>query len=224
MKKLRKRAKKRSQAEKSLMQQDEEFDVAKGSQVASTFESGVNGRTVTTDCERNETEEAAVDHEAKAAEIAKRKSFAEMKLAEVASGGSFSFAGSIPLPGDEDIKEEEDSDGGDGDDDGLRMTTKPQQQESSGSSSFDSPDSPKSPASDMAANGGAELGTHKLDEEEEEAISLEGALSARDGSPRHAKQKLDPIIDVCPDLEVKIADLGNACWVVSLESIYILLQ
>ena len=26
----------------------------------------------------------------------------------------------------------------------------------------------------------------------------------------------DPVHDVCPDLKVKIADLGNACWEVSM--------
>ena len=27
-------------------------------------------------------------------------------------------------------------------------------------------------------------------------------------------RKPDPVHEVCPDMEVKIADLGNACWVV----------
>ena len=30
-----------------------------------------------------------------------------------------------------------------------------------------------------------------------------------------AARKVDPVTEVCPDLQVKIADLGNACWVVS---------
>ena len=31
-----------------------------------------------------------------------------------------------------------------------------------------------------------------------------------------AVRRVDPVTEVCPDLQVKIADLGNACWVVSL--------
>ena len=29
-------------------------------------------------------------------------------------------------------------------------------------------------------------------------------------------KKLDPVTEICADLQVKIADLGNACWVVSV--------
>ena len=29
-------------------------------------------------------------------------------------------------------------------------------------------------------------------------------------------QVKDPVHDICPNLEVKIADLGNACWEVSM--------
>ena len=32
--------------------------------------------------------------------------------------------------------------------------------------------------------------------------------------PIQEKPKLDPVHEVDPDMEVKIADLGNACWVV----------
>ena len=32
--------------------------------------------------------------------------------------------------------------------------------------------------------------------------------------PSHTTK--DPVHDVCPDLKVKIADLGNACWEVSM--------
>ena len=34
-------------------------------------------------------------------------------------------------------------------------------------------------------------------------------------SPQEAKVKLDPVFEIASDLQVKIADLGNACWVVS---------
>ena len=29
------------------------------------------------------------------------------------------------------------------------------------------------------------------------------------------ENKVDPVTEIAPDLQVKIADLGNACWVVS---------
>ena len=39
--------------------------------------------------------------------------------------------------------------------------------------------------------------------------------SSSGGSSSGEKPKVDPVHEVCPELQVKIADLGNACWVVS---------
>ncbi len=168
-------------------------------------------------------EEAA--DEAKVDDIEKRKSFADMKLAVVASGGSFSFDRDVPpmegsngkktveAPAEATVTPASDDDEG-----GLQMGTPTKQKQDNSSSSFDSPDSPKAPATGVGAvtNGGLRVAAPERAEDSNSLLSVgsEGALSMG-GSSTKQREKLDPVVEVCPDLEVKIADLGNACWVVS---------
>ncbi len=160
-----------------------------------------------------------------------------MKLAEVASGGSFSFDRDVPQSGEEDSggnKPQQDDDAAagttaaatttpasDDEEGGLHMgTPTKQQQNNNSSSSFDSPDSPKAAMTGESATTNGGLNVQGAQERGEDSNSLlsagsEGALSMG-GSSTKQREKLDPVVDVCPELEVKIADLGNACWVVSL--------
>ena len=59
-------------------------------------------------------------------------------------------------------------------------------------------------------------GTHEGEEAaNEDGSNTELLLPGQQPPAQEAAEKLDPVVEVCKDLQVKIADLGNACWVVS---------
>lgn len=62
------------------------------------------------------------------------------------------------------------------------------------------------------------VGAHETEEAQKNEDNSDISKSA-DNSPRvvpkEEPRRPDPVHEVCPDLQVKIADLGNACWVVS---------
>ena len=201
-------------------------------------------------------------------DIEKRKSFADMKLAEVASGrsvGSFSFEREDDDERGDDDDDDDTRSGSEGDDSkrsssplrreaaeagatsstpdtdeeeggGLRMGVlkkrrQQQQQGSHGSSdnsnsgnsssSFDSPESPDSPKAaagqEVKLVGNGTVSERREEDDADPMLLVESAVAHTvvESSSTRPKEKLDPVVEVCSDLEVKIADLGNACWVVS---------
>lgn len=136
-----------------------------------------------------------------------------MKLAEVATGGAWTFddtadkkkesgaaadsnkqdkekkGDAAETNGHEkvtDVDDEEDEDDG-----GLRMGDKAVVAAENGAGAAATPSSPEGPPAAAAEGEGDPEG--------------DAVIQAR---------KPDPVHEVCPDLQVKIADLGNACWVV----------
>ncbi len=113
---------------------------------------------------------------------------------------------------------------------GKTSDESPPESDGSGSGENGSLCSP-SDGDDPPNQAGLTNGTSSHEEEEEEPVNGggggEGAEEANgaassgnsrrgsDGKEEEEDEKLDPVVDVCPKLEVKIADLGNACWVVS---------
>lgn len=134
-------------------------------------------------------------------DIEKRKSFADMKLAEVAAGGQqWTFENlpeepSTPCDEAEEIVPEQN-----GDHENSTEATE-----------------------DMHCNGHDEKnGTNngELTAAAENIEDKDNGSEAQIRSPilasATAENKLDPVTELAPGLQVKIADLGNACWVVSL--------
>lgn len=63
---------------------------------------------------------------------------------------------------------------------------------------------------DVGSNVEQENGSH-------EDVATSSFLNQPEDQAYHQHhRKRDPVTEVCPDLQVKIADLGNACWVVRL--------
>ena len=134
------------------------------------------------------------------ADLSKRKSFADMQFAEVASGGQ-------PLNFEElDMLEE--SDGEDEDKSAVACN------------GFQKEPETKSDDKDILKNGGAgeEAGVGAGGGDNTDMAAVDGmpgdpAIPAK--LPSVAEHKTDPVFEIATDLKVKIADLGNACWVVS---------
>jgi len=141
-------------------------------------------------------------------DIEKRKSFADMRLAEVASGGCFSIEAAIAS------KDLNKSPGSPVEDTGGIVITTPKSTGDKGSSSTSpSPEhrtfSPGSETLSKTSEAVPEMNGTETTEKSSLSTS-ESTLSMAKGL------KSDPVVDVCPDLQVKIADLGNACWVVRI--------
>jgi len=130
-----------------------------------------------------------------------------MKLAEVASGGqNFSFEADIAARQKLPKSPSSDETGG------LVMGT-PTKVAGDGTpdSSFSpEPGAETSPSTlDKSAASPETNGNGTVANNDQFLPTSESALSMS------KLQKRDPVVEVCPDMQVKIADLGNACWVVS---------
>ena len=137
-------------------------------------------------------------------DIEKRKSFADMKLAVVASGGQeFNFD-----------KEDEVSNGN-GNDSVCNGHENEAVQFSAGAESPENENGDVSISNEQGEGSGPAddegVTTAAADEASGEAMLLQNAEEGEEQA-----RKPDPVHEVCPNLEVKIADLGNACWVVRL--------
>ena len=122
---------------------------------------------------------------AKTVDIEKRKSFADMKLAQVASGGqSFNFEDLVEEVAEKTINSDED----DEDDRGIECCNGESKTTSEGEK--------------MQETNGSGNNHHS---------------DVENASPKSANhqptRQYDPVVEEAPDLQVKIADLGNACWV-----------
>ena len=160
--------------------------------------------------------------------VEKRKSFADMKLADVASGGElFNFDSSANNSiGGKDSTATASCNG--------HPQTPPQDSATEDATATEteatSPmsekneedgDSPKTNGGNE--NDGDEIAKTVADASAEASKDVAAAAAAavevnEDGEVVAVREpvRLDPVNDICPELEVKIADLGNACWVVSL--------
>lgn len=114
-------------------------------------------------------------------DIEKRKSFADMKLAEVGT---------------------------------MENCTQDEWNFVSGSGGAPSPDGPAS----SAANNSSPVNGHKT-RPMEGLDDSKGSLKASASSA--SIRRPDPVNEIATDLQVKIADLGNACWVVSTNEAFV---
>ncbi len=183
--------------------------------------------------------------------IEKRKSFADMKLAEVAhaSQATFSFDSSEPATensaetvADNEKKKAEDAveAGKESNGDVVFVVG-----DSSGNTAATDNAAPTNATTSAAAvttatvtvtatttttatasvalndSGGSSSLVSSEGGTSRSAVMVAAAVTA--SSSNSNKEKKDPVVEVCPDLQVKIADLGNACWVVRVEIIFRLL-
>ena len=173
-----------------------------------------------------------------ATDIEKRKSFADMKLAEVAAGGQQWNFENLPeepsTPCDVAIDEAVDEDfmtkNGDSYDDGHHDQA--EEEDDCGVLAEDDDDSNLQKQQHFNGHEAAENG-----DKNETGVAMAEAVANSNGqtpplacgddgilpaTPTAAaalalsEKKLDPVTEICADLQVKIADLGNACWVVSV--------
>lgn len=180
-KKLKKRAKRNQVLMEETLQHIEEVERGEQQQTEQneSLEKPVNGDHVG----RNGDDHHHVGRGSKAADIEKRKSFADMKLAQVASGGQqWTF---------EDLQEEVASSKVE-----VSMTSDEEPEYCNGENKMESKDDSVAAES----NGG---GASVLLED----LQVSPATSIGQG------RKYDPVNEETPELQVKIADLGNACWV-----------
>ena len=148
-------------------------------------------------------------------DIEKRKSFADMKLAEVAAGGQQWNFENLPeepsTPCDEAIDEAVDEDfmtknGGDSFQHSTDLLVQPEVETAADASE-----------TQLHCNGHETVAENG---DKNEAASNGTPPASRPppiSTPASAAseiKKLDPVTEITPDLQVKIADLGNACWVV----------
>ena len=69
---------------------------------------------------------------------------------------------------------------------------------------------------DLYCNGNSKEGeANKEDEDDASACAAGDGMAEGSPAQNQAKTKPDPVFEITSDLQVKIADLGNACWVVS---------
>ena len=140
------------------------------------------------------------DDEATVDDIEKRKSFADMKLAEVASGGSnFNFDSSKNGSNDECNASQDNKNG---------LSDSASQGECNG---HNNKETVKTTAEDEEDVDGLQMEASAVGDQ-----SMQANPEGEEDEEEEEKPRLDPVHHICPDLEVKIADLGNACWVVSL--------
>ena len=166
-------------------------------------------------------------------DIEKRKSFADMKLAEVATGGSqpsWTFE-NLPeepsTPCDDEIVSSAQVDpdscknGDHNNENGENM--EPEQADIENATS--------EAASDMHCNGHEETGNAAStafkngsgdNQEMASPAAASNAVRPPALSSTVTENKPDPVTEIAPDLQVKIADLGNACWVVRLHKHFLI--
>lgn len=152
------------------------------------------------------------------ADIEKRKSFADMKMADIALGGQdWNFSSKESS----NHKKSADADllcnGHEEDLGGLEMASSKKKK------------TPRTPGSDVPSD--VNTPTKKAHPSSAEAEKLNESNGSGDGGLPNfgmgagtpgtpAQRKPDPVHEICPEMQVKIADLGNACWVVSLKKNY----
>lgn len=145
-------------------------------------------------------------------DIEKRKSFADMKLAEVAAGGQkWNF---------EDVPEEPSSthcDDFEVDENNATVEElSTEQQHNNGADAelcIDGSERHCNGHDDSANNETAEADMNGSDDVT--VIPPPASRPPPSITSTIDQSKTDPVTEISPDLEVKIADLGNACWVVS---------
>lgn len=148
------------------------------------------------------------------ADLSKRKSFADMQFAEVAGGQ--------PLHFDElDMLEEEE--GGGANTGGVNIEAgsaatdiKANSTAAVVSNGVDSKDSSVvagDVASGGAGDGGVAAADHSGADQAEGNVGGGSENAQNPAAAAAAKAKPDPVFEIASDLQVKIADLGNACWV-----------
>ena len=139
-------------------------------------------------------------------DIEKRKSFADMKLAEVASGGQqWNF---------ENLPEEPSTPCDEAGDD--EVVTPNVAEDSYNNTNVDSEENNLvkdcNGHQDKSTTGGDENTVNNGQVNSEPSTTPPRPVI---GSSAANENKPDPVAEIAPDLQVKIADLGNACWVVS---------
>lgn len=196
-KKLKKRAKRNQALMEETMQHIEEVEREEQMQENDTK---TNGNNQPKGDEREAAPSSTANSATKLADIEKRKSFADMKLAEVAAGGqSWNFE-NLPEEPSEPCDEAEDGE---------------EQEDNFKNGDHD--------AEDMHCNG------HDNGDKNNGDSTEVGAGNEQDNNGQNTKplptlvastseSKPDPVTEITPDLQVKIADLGNACWVVSIST------
>ena len=160
-------------------------------------------------------------------DIEKRKSFADMKLAEVATGGQqWNFEdlpeepSTTPPPCDETTTEANDEATEDNYKNGTDHNDDPETDHGGG---LDMHCNGHEAAAEAEDNKNGQENEDDFDEDEKVANSNNGPASAAAATPdpkqplvlgSNTENKPDPVTELAPHLSVKIADLGNACWVV----------
>ena len=82
----------------------------------------------------------------------------------------------------------------------------------------DDDERPVDAANPEAVVGNGDGGSGECDKESiASPMNVDGSLIPPQLPSQAGKVVVDPVTEVVPDMEVKIADLGNACWVVSDE-------
>ena len=136
------------------------------------------------------------------ADIEKRKSFADMKLAEVATSPEFWDPDKHPPKSEEKVAKKTEP-------------PQPEEKEKNGKQQCNGhPDKAGEDERVAEVMGNGENGAGDKD-----AAAGSSPMNVDLIPPQLPSQAgkvvVDPVTEVVPDMEVKIADLGNACWVVS---------
>jgi len=154
-------------------------------------------------------------------DLSKRKSFADMQFAEVSSGGA-------PLHFDlsmDTLAEDADEGGAAGEQEREAGAGSAEKKNGGGgggptcNGTSDGADNEVAALShaDNAVNGCGDSKADVVNEGNADAAGCSTPPPTQAGttgaSPQEAKVKLDPVFEIASDLQVKIADLGNACWV-----------
>lgn len=227
-KKLKKRAKRNQALMEETMQHIEEVEREEQMQENDTGHAlegeGTPTKPNLNGSARGDEREAAPNSTSnsttKLGDIEKRKSFADMKLAEVAAGGQTWNFENLPeeqsTPCDEaDSEEPEDT--------AYKNGT---------SCDLDLEDTEEASVEGLHCNGHEAIiekngKIQDLDKDHSEKENNDSNMSPASAaeaaglvtrppfiaSAASAENKPDPVTDLAPDLQVKIADLGNACWV-----------
>ncbi|TRY70378.1 hypothetical protein TCAL_02880 [Tigriopus californicus] len=143
-------------------------------------------------------------------DIEKRKSFADMKMADIALGGQdWNFSSK-----ESNHKKSAESDlvcNGHEDPGGLEMASSKKKNNARGLGSVDAHSDANTPTK---KNHPSSPEAEKLNESNgsgDGGLPNFGMGAGTPGTP--AQRKPDPVHEICPEMQVKIADLGNACWV-----------
>jgi len=201
------------QLEKDIQEEEEDRDKEGDDDVIKeeTVVNGQNGKEAEDGLEDNvHDDDTKVDDLAEKkkaftdADIEKRKSFADMKLAEVATSPEFWDPDKHPP------KEISPS--------SATTVAKEQQEEKKNGGPQVNGHPAKADEDEMVSEVGAKPevvvgnGDGEGDKEAADPMSVDDLVPPQLPS-QAGKVVVDPVTEVVPDMEVKIADLGNACWV-----------